>query len=193
MQCGGQPMPAFDPAALSRSSISAVSGRRGSDRKVAAGSARRSVRSRPARHAGDVPDSVFYVATHPDDALLFRGEGYFTDLHSPGVTTITIVPSAGDAGRTDGWWEAREAGCVESIVGALSPGKVTAGPVTVNGHPIFRYGAAGWSAYFLRLPDGNTDGAGFPSTGGRTLGKLQAGTIPTLTAVDGSSTYNGWN
>jgi hypothetical protein len=140
-----------------------------------------------------VPDSVFYVATHADDALLFRGEGYFTDLHTPGTTTITIVPSAGDSGRTDGWWQAREAGCVESIVGALSPAPVIYGQVTVNGHSITRYSAPGWVGYFLRLPDGNTNGAGFPSNGGRTLGKLQAGTIATLPAVDGSTTYSGWD
>src|SRR5947209_7617538 len=102
-----------------------------------------------------VPDSVYYVATHPDDALFFRGEGYFTDLHSRDVTTVTIVPSAGDAGRTDGWWQAREAGSVESIVGGLCPGNVAAAPVTVNGHQIFRYSSPGWFAYFLRLPDGN--------------------------------------
>jgi hypothetical protein len=140
-----------------------------------------------------VPDSVFYVAGHADDALFFRGEGYFTDLHTPGTTTITIVPSAGDSGRTDGWWQAREAGCVESIVGALSPETVAYGPITVNGHPIARYSAPGWAAYFLRLPDGNVTGAGFDSTGGRTLGRLQAGTITTLPAVDGSTTYTGWD
>src|SRR3954469_4175536 len=114
----GSPVPVFDFCRLRPPRIRP---------EGAAGTARRAVPRRPARHAGDVPDSVFYVATHPDDALLFRGEGYFTDLHSPGVTTITIVPSAGDAGRNDGWWEAREAGCVESIVGALSPGAVASG------------------------------------------------------------------
>jgi hypothetical protein len=140
-----------------------------------------------------MPDSVFYVATHADDALFFRGEGYFSDLHSPEVTTITIVPSAGDAGRTDGWWQAREAGGVESIVGTLSPGDVAVDSVTVNGHEIRQYSAPGWVGYFLRLPDGNTNGAGFASNGGRTLGKLQAGTIATLPAVDGSTTYFGWD
>jgi hypothetical protein len=140
-----------------------------------------------------VPDSVFYVAGHPDDALFFRGEGLFTDLHGEDAVTVQIVVSAGDAGRTDGWWEAREAGSVESLVGSLSPGKVDSGSVPVNGHVIQRYSAPTWAAYFLRLPDGNTTGSGFPSTGNRTLGKLQSGAIPTLEAVDGSATYTGWN
>jgi LmbE family N-acetylglucosaminyl deacetylase len=42
---------------------------------------------------------------------------------------------------------------------------------------------------FLRLPDGNIDGTGFPSTKNQSLQKLVAGTIPTIEAVDGSASY----
>lgn len=51
-------------------------------------------------------DVVFYVCAHTDDALLFRGEGLYTDLHTAGVTTVQVLLTADDAGRTDGWWEA---------------------------------------------------------------------------------------
>jgi hypothetical protein len=59
----------------------------------------------------------------------------------------------------------------------------------------FRQGtlAAGFSAYFLRLPDGGLDGDGFTANGGGSLAKLAAGAIPSLAAVDGSTTYDGWD
>jgi hypothetical protein len=137
-------------------------------------------------------DIVFYVSGHPDDALLFRGDALYTDLHSDGVKVVHVVTTAGDAGRTDGWWQAREQGSVDAFQATLSPNKILSGPVSVNGHPVQRYTAPGWSCYFQRLPDGNLDNTGFPSTGGHTLGKLQSGAITTLPAVDGSTTYSGW-
>jgi len=140
-----------------------------------------------------VSDVVFYVCAHTDDALLFRGEGLYTDLHTAGVTTVQVLLTADDAGRTDGWWEAHEAACIESMAGTLTPGTPESGQVTVNGHPIQRHTGPTWALYALRLPDGNVDGNGFPSTGHRTLGKLQRGEIPSLAAIDGSTTYDGWD
>ena len=138
-------------------------------------------------------DVVFYVCAHTDDALLFRGEGLYTDLHTAGVTTVQVLLTADDAGRTDGWWEAHEAACIESMAGTLTPGTPESGQVTVNGHPIQRHTGPTWALYALRLPDGNVDGNGFPSTDHRTLGKLQRGEIPALAAIDGSTTYDGWD
>ena len=68
-------------------------------------------------------DVVFYVCAHTDDALLFRGEGLYTDLHTAGVTTVQVLLTADDAGRTDGWWEAHEAACIESMAASegISP------------------------------------------------------------------------
>jgi hypothetical protein len=139
-----------------------------------------------------VPETVFYLSGHADDALLFRGEGLFTDMHTQDVKTVQIVLSAGDAGRTDGWWQARETACVESMAGALTAGPVAEARVTVNGHRVQRYTAPTWVLYALRLPDGGLDGNGFAATGFRTMTKLRAGTIPSLAAVDGSATYSGW-
>jgi hypothetical protein len=135
-----------------------------------------------------VSDVVFYVCAHTDDALLFRGEGLYTDLHTAGVTTVQVLLTADDAGRTDGWWEAHEAACIESMAGTLTPGTPESGQVTVNGHPIQRHTGPTWALYALRLPDGNVDGNGFPSTDHRTLGKLQRGEIPSLAAIEGSTT-----
>src|SRR2546422_11650188 len=45
---------------------------------------------------------------------------------------------------------------------------------------------------FMRLPDGNTDGLGFSSTGFQSLAKLRDGSISSIAAVDGSATYGSW-
>lgn len=142
-------------------------------------------------------DIVFYIATHADDALLFRGEVLYGDLHTPDVTVAHIVVSAGDAGRTDGWWQARELAAVASLRSTLSPGPLLDETVTVSlpaaSHRILRYAAPGFVCYCLRLPDGNVDGGGFATTQFRTLGKLRDGVISSLPAVDGSANYEGWD
>ncbi|MDQ3151867.1 MAG: PIG-L family deacetylase [Actinomycetota bacterium] len=142
-------------------------------------------------------DVVCYVAGHPDDALLFRGEVLYSDLHTPDATVVHIVVSAGDAGRTDGWWQAREQAAVAALRSTLSPDPVLEDTVVVSpqlrSHGIRRYRAPGFACYCLRLPDGNVDGAGFPATQRRTLGKLQTGQVASLPAVDGSTAYQGWS
>jgi hypothetical protein len=140
-----------------------------------------------------MPDLGFYIATHPDDALVFRGDQLYQDTHLTGVLVVHITVDAGDAGRTDGWWQQREAGTVRGLTVAQSPSGL-AGPTmtAVNGHLVASYTGPGFVAYCLRAPDGGTDGQGFPATGGATLGKLQSGAIGSLTAVDGSTTYTGW-
>jgi hypothetical protein len=139
-----------------------------------------------------LPDTVFYVNAHADDALFFRGEGLFTDMHTPDVKTVQVLVTAGDAGRTDGWWETRETACLEAMAGTLTPGAVTSARVTVNGHRVQRHTAVTWVVYALRLPDGGLDGNGFPATGNRSLTKLRSGAIGSLPAVDGSTTDTGW-
>jgi LmbE family N-acetylglucosaminyl deacetylase len=140
-----------------------------------------------------IADVVFYVSGHPDDALLFRGDVLYADLHSAdGIRVVHVVTTAGDAGRTDGWWQAREQGSVDAFQATLSPDRISSGLASINGRPVQRYTTPRWSCYFLRLPDGNLDNTGFPSTGGRTLARLQSGAITTLATVDGSTTYNGW-
>ena len=77
---------------------------------------------------------------------------------------------------------------------AQSPTGLTGPTMTaVNGHMVARYAGLGFTGTCMRTPDGGTDGNGYPATGGATLGKLAAGTIPSLTSVDGSTTYTGWS
>jgi hypothetical protein len=105
-----------------------------------------------------------------------------------------IVPSVGRRRGPDRRLvEAHEVAGIESMAGTLTPGTPVSAQVPVNGHSIQRHTGPTWALYALRLPDGNTSGAGFESTGFRTLGELQRGEIPALPAIDGSTTYDSWD
>lgn len=128
----------------------------------------------------------FYVAAHQDDWQLFRGEVAWSDLHN-GADVVFVYVTAGDAGRADGWWQAREAGALASTKLAMDhhTGDVGPMPVTtmiqINGHAVAFAKDRATRTYFLRLPDGNLspDGA---------LPQLLAADTPVET-VDGGSTY----
>jgi hypothetical protein len=47
-------------------------------------------------------------------------------------------------------------------------------------------------SYFLRVPDGNAQGSGYPHTGYQSLLRLASDEITTLAAVDGSTAYKSW-
>ncbi|EID55745.1 PIG-L family deacetylase [Saccharomonospora xinjiangensis] len=125
---------------------------------------------------------VFHIGGHPDDALLFKGEMLYNDLHWPDVKVVSIVTTAGDAGRIDDWWWTREHGLVESLR-AAKPEDFTPAVVTINGRRLRCYRAGSWRCYFLRLPDGNIDGTGFSSTGFQSLPKLRDGVISGLDSL----------
>ncbi|HVW42123.1 MAG TPA: PIG-L family deacetylase [Amycolatopsis sp.] len=132
----------------------------------------------------------YYIAAHPDDALIFRGQQVFIDQHTPNVQIVHITTTAGDAGRTDGWWQEREQGTVAALNGTMGDPAVTTESVTVGGRLLTRRRAANWYLYPLRLPDGGLDGQGF---GHGSLTKLQSGQISSLTPVDSTPAYNGWS
>lgn len=142
-----------------------------------------------------MPHVVFHVSGHPDDVLLFKGEMLHNDLQWPDVKVVSIVTTAGDAGRVDDWWWAREHGLVDSLrVGKRED--FTPTPVTVGGHTVMCYRAGSWRAWFLRLPDGNVDGSGFASTGFQSLPKLRDGQLPGMdslpTAAIPAQRYSSW-
>src|SRR3954463_13083086 len=49
------------------------------------------------------------------------------------------------------------------------------------------------TSYFLRLPDGKRNGAGFPRYRNESLRKLRMRTIRSITAVDSSTAYRSWD
>jgi len=142
----------------------------------------------------DLPVSslTFFVGGHQDDWQLFRGNAAAADLAAPGTRVVFVYATAGDAGRTDGWWEARERGALESVRALRGPAPITLAVVERNGHPIVRYSMRNSESYFLRLPDGRwRAGDGYPSTGHESLSQLRDLGKP-VSAVDGSTTYTSW-
>jgi hypothetical protein len=135
---------------------------------------------------------AFYITAHQDDWQLFRGEVAYADVKKSSSKVVFIHTTAGDAGLTNGWWEAREQGAIAAVRSALPPQPVTTHVQTFNGHPVQRYVCANTVIYFMRLPDGNGYGTGYPSNHYQSLTKLRDGGMA-LAAVDGSTTYSTWS
>ena len=134
----------------------------------------------------------FYVGAHGDDWQLFRGNAAYDDLAKPMNKVVFIYATAGDAGRTDGWWEARERGAVAAVRKGVGPAPLTITVLRFNDHPILRYVAGNSVSYFLRLPDGQYgSGKGYPAFGNESLSLLRDEDKP-VTAVDKSTTYKSW-
>ncbi|HET9903857.1 MAG TPA: hypothetical protein VFQ27_09185 [Xanthobacteraceae bacterium] len=156
----------------------------------------------PAR-AQPASDTVaFYFAAHEDDWQLFMNPSAFQDVLGRSRKTVFVHMTAGDAGLGTGTggrkhplYLARENGAEAAIrFMADSAGAALreSGHVEINGHSLYRVSYRNAVSYFMRVPDGNGDGAGFPGTDFQSLKRLAGGEIRTLTAVDGSTVYRGW-
>ena len=80
---------------------------------------------------------------------------------------------------------------ISAVRSALSPEPLTVHVQSFNGHPLQRYVCGNTVIYFMRLPDGNPQGEGYPSTGYESLSQLRDSNKP-ITAVDGSTSYTTW-
>ena len=139
-----------------------------------------------------VTEMAVYVGGHQDDWQLFRGNAAAADLLAPDTRTVFIYATGGDAGRTDGWWEAREQGTIEAVRAVVGATPVTLDVVQMNDHPIVRYTVGNSVSYVLRLPDGRYQhGDGYPATGNESLSQLRDIGKP-VSAIDGSTTYTSW-
>lgn len=157
-----------------------------------------------AADAGKSDKVSFYFAAHEDDWQLFMNPAAFEDVTGGARKTVFIHVTAGDdglgagsGGRKHPYYLARENGALEAIRFMADADKTpiddSDGPVTFNGHKVFRVNYRTAIGYFLRLPDGDASGAGFPGTGFQSLKRLADGQIDTLSAIDGSTSYRGWN
>ena len=149
----------------------------------------------------------FYVQADADDWQLFMSNQAVTDLQSGGKT-VFITLTAGDEGNNTAafngsavpYYLARENGAVFAAKFGWdmlqTTVNTTAVPViqtvTINTHSLKKYVYGNTVTYFLRLPDGNTNGNGFLATANKSLKKLKAGTIPSIAAIDGTTTYTSW-
>jgi hypothetical protein len=146
----------------------------------------------------------FYFAAHEDDWQLFMNPSAFEDVLGGASKTVFVHVTAGDAGHGTGtigrrwpYFLARENGAESAIRFMSGTEHEPVAPVVthplVNGHPVYRIDYGKTVAYFLRVPDGNLDGSGYEQTGWQSLRRLHDGANNLLGAVDGSTSYQGWN
>ena len=144
----------------------------------------------------------FYFAAHEDDWQLFMNPNAFTDVTGGARKTVFIHVTAGDAGlgagsggRKHPFYLARENGALQAIRFMVDADKIpikdSEGPVSFDGHSIYRVRYGNAVSYFLRLPDGGS-GTGFEGTGFQSLKRFANGDIGAMFAVDGSTSYQGW-
>lgn len=137
----------------------------------------------------------FYIVAHADDWQLFMQPNVYNDLLVPGCKVIFIITTAGDAGSNAEYWLAREEGCKSSLRFCLAPlGYVlqSEGFRKFNNHNIRYWSVNNATCFFLRLPDGNLDGNGFPDQNNQSLSNFKSGRINIITALDDSSKYENW-
>jgi GlcNAc-PI de-N-acetylase len=137
----------------------------------------------------------FVVVAHEDDWQLFMGDAIVKRLRD-GDRAVFVYLTAGDNGRDSAYWKTRERAALEStkIAAGLSPRTIPQCEVVrILDHSIRKCDMLHATSYFFRLPDGRRNGHGFASNGYGSLRRFHAGSIPTLGAIDGSTTYNGWD
>ncbi len=172
---------------------------------IALGLAAALLQTQPARAQDVAPaeKASFYFAAHQDDWQLFMNPQAFEDVADSKTKTVFVHLTAGDAGlglgnagRRHPYYLARESGAeaaVRFMADVDLPLQRNAASISLNGHSIYRVTYGNTVAYFLRVPDGNPSGTGYRSTGEQSLERLAEGQIATLTAIDGSTAYQGWN
>ena len=135
--------------------------------------------------------SVLNLVAHEDDDLIFLNPDILDHIQS-GRYVRTVYLTAGDGGSGSSYWLGREAGTragYESLVGVSG---WDVGDAGIAGHPIPLLTSQSnprLSLAYLRLPDGRSDGSGFSSHGYQSLQSLYDGSIGSISAIDGSSSY----
>jgi hypothetical protein len=141
-----------------------------------------------------------YVIPHPDDWQLFMNPNAYHSIKGPNEKVIFLHITGGDggAGTSSNFYLARQEGSLRAIrfmsntfTNQGAPGNnMNETHVTINGHEILKFTYRNAVAYFLRLPDGNYSGNGYPFNNNESLQKLYNGTISGISAIDGSATYS---
>lgn len=146
--------------------------------------------------SNSTPRHDVVVVAHEDDWQLFMGDVVAKKIRA-GNSVIFVYLTAGDDGRDSLYWQARERAALQSTrlaigVDARDSGAVRCSTIDVLEHTVRKCVIAGTESYFLRLPDGKRDGAGFARHDYQSLRRLRGKKIATIDAVDGSAAYRGW-
>ncbi|WP_410005999.1 discoidin domain-containing protein [Aequorivita nionensis] len=141
-----------------------------------------------------------YVVPHPDDWQLFMNPNAYHSIKGVNEKVIFLHITAGDGGgsTSSNYYLAREEGSLRAIrfmsntftnEGALGS-NMNRTMVMVNGHQVLKFSYRNAVAYFLRLPDGNYGGNGYPLNNNESLQKLYNGTISSISTIDGTASYS---
>ena len=141
------------------------------------------------------PHDVFVVA-HEDDWQLFMGDVVAKRIRA-GHSVTFVYLTAGDDGRDSLYWQTRERAALQSTRVAIGPAAADSNAIScstleISEHTIQKCVIANTESYFMRLPDGKRNGTGFARHDYQSLRRLRGKKIGTIAAVDGSSTYHGW-
>ncbi len=144
----------------------------------------------------------YSIQAHADDWQLFMSSRVISDMSVANTKMVIITLTAGDestgAGSYGGggvpFYIGRENGAVYSskfaadlTTGTTPLNNPTVSAVTINSHTVWKYTYKNTVSYFLRLPDGDLDGAGFGNNHNQSLQKLKLGTIPAINVVGNTS------
>ncbi len=136
-----------------------------------------------------------FIVPHPDDWQLFMGEYAFDAIASAGTKVVIISTDAGDSGKDPAYWQAREKAELASIRSVLGFSQKDGDKSEVAderdfaGHKISHRQIRNVSIYFLRLPDGDIGGEGFPRNQSQSLLKFYYHDIDQIESVDKKNTY----
>ncbi len=141
------------------------------------------------------PHDVFVVA-HEDDWQLFMGDVVAKRIRA-GHSATFVYLTAGDDGRDSLYWQTRERAALQSTRVAIGPAAADSNAIScstmeISAHTIQKCVIANTETYFMRLPDGKRNGAGFARHDHQSLRRLHGKKIETIAAIDGSATYHGW-
>jgi hypothetical protein len=152
---------------------------------------------RPVRYTSNstAPRDVFVVA-HEDDWQLFMGDVVAKRIRA-GHSVTFVYLTAGDDGRDSLYWQTRERAALQSTRVAIGPAAADSNAIScstreISDHTIQKCVTANTESYFMRLPDGKRNGAGFARHDYQSLRRLRGKKIGTIAALDGSATYHGW-
>lgn len=137
--------------------------------------------------------TVVQIVAHQDDDLLFMNPDLSHDIQA-GRCIRTVYVTAGDGGGGSYYWLGREKGSEDAYSSMLGSDvawverivQLSNGQLVTIANP---RGNLKVSLVFLRLPDGNLKGQGFPQYHNMSLSGLEAGHFPALEATDKQSRY----
>ena len=132
--------------------------------------------------------STLIVVAHQDDALAFMNPDLNNDIQQ-GRSVETVYITTGANGLGTAYWQGREQGAMAAtaemagVANSWSQGTMSANGYTLVVDTLVPDPSL--TIVFMRLPDGNLDGSGFPDTGNQSLQALWTGGLASIQSADG--------